>query len=275
MSLTAPTKIFSSTLESPKEKFLYQMNEAFLNGKKVGISRKHLREFGFNNLALVPGNGELLYFDFSASISSQCLFQKRFIDVVASFLAILVLLPVGLLISILVLLDVGWPVFYIQHRLNHRGRKILFIKFRSMQMGSDKDVGRMNSMEKFINGEKSIDGYKKVINKALVSRTGKFLRKYSLDELPQLFSVLIGSMSLVGPRPCLKHEFDNYKDWHKLRLIAKPGCTGLWQVYGRSIVSFDESVLMDIYYTTQQNLVMDLKLIIQTIPVIITGKGGL
>lgn len=275
MSLIAPTKILSSNLESPKEKFLYQLNDAFLNGKKVGISRKHLREFGFNNLALVPGNGEFLQFDFSASISSQYLFQKRLIDVVASFLAILVLIPVGLFISILVLLDVGWPVFYIQYRLDHKGRKILFIKFRSMRLGSDKDLDRINSMEKFINGEKSIDGYKKVINKALVSRTGKFLRKYSLDELPQLLSVLIGSMSLVGPRPCLKHEFDNYKDWHKLRLIAKPGCTGLWQVFGRSIVSFDESVLMDIYYTTQQNLIMDIKLIIQTIPVIITGKGGL
>ena len=82
-------------------------------------------------------------------------------------------------------------------------------------------------------------------------------------------------MSLVGPRPCLKHEFDSYKDWHKLRLIAKPGCTGLWQVYGRSIVSFDESVLMDIYYSTQQNIFMDLKLIIKTIPVMIMGKGGI
>jgi len=251
------------------------MNEAFLNGKKIGISRKHLREFGFNDLAIVPGNGEMLYFDFSASISAKYRFQKRLIDLVASFLTIIVLLPLGLLISIFVLFDVGWPLFYLQYRLNQKGQKIFLIKFRSMRLGSDRDVVRMNSMEKFINGEKSINGSNKIINEALVSRTGKFLRRYSLDELPQFFCVLIGTMSLVGPRPCLKHEFDNYKDWHKLRMIAKPGCTGLWQVFGRSIVSFDESVLMDIYYSTQQNLLMDLKLIIRTIPVMIMGKGGL
>ena len=275
MPVTTPTKIILSNSESSKEKFLFQMNEAFLDNKKVGISRIHLREFGFNNLAALPGNDELLYFDFSTSRSAQYHFQKRLIDLILSIPAILILLPLGLLISIFVLFDTGWPLFYVQHRLNHKGQKILFIKFRSMRLGSDKDVVRMNSMEKFINGEKNMDGSQKIINKSLVSRTGKFLRKYSLDELPQLFCVLIGSMSLVGPRPCLKHEFDNYKDWHKLRLIAKPGCTGLWQVYGRSKVSFDESVLMDIYYSTQQNLLMDLKLIIQTIPVVILGKGGL
>ena len=275
MSVFTPAKIKSSDLELTKEMFLYQMNEAFLDSKKIGISRKHLSEFGFNKLATVPGIGEVLYFDFSASISALYLFQKRFIDLVASFLTILILLPFGLLISIFVLFDVGWPLFYLQHRLNEKGQKIFFIKFRSMRLGSDKDEVRMNSMEKFINGEKSMDGSKKIINETLVSGTGKFLRKYSLDELPQFFCVLIGSMSLVGPRPCLKHEFDSYKDWHKLRLIAKPGCTGLWQVYGRSIVSFDESVLMDIYYSTQQNIFMDLKLIIKTIPVMIMGKGGI
>ncbi len=275
MSVTARAKIKSSNLELTKEKFLFQINEAFQNSKKIGISRKSLEEFGFNNLAKVQGTGEVLYFDFSASKSAQYFFQKRFFDLVASFLAILLLLPLGLLISIFVLLDVGWPLFYFQHRLNQKGQKILFIKFRSMRLGSDKDVIRMNSMEKFINGEKSIEGSNKIINETLVSWTGKFLRKYSLDELPQFFCVLIGTMSLVGPRPCLKHEFDSYKDWHKLRLNAKPGCTGLWQVYGRSIVSFDESVLMDIYYSTRQNLFMDLKLITKTIPVMIMGKGGL
>ncbi len=274
MSVVAPTNVLPRVV-SPKGNFLNQLNEAFLSRKKIDISRKHLQELGFNNLANLPVNGDVLHFDFSSSKSAQYLFRKRLFDLVVSFLAILILLPLGLLISFLVLIDVSWPVFYVQHRLSHNGRKISFIKFRSMRLGSDKDVGRMKAMENFINGEGSTFGCQKIINESLVSRSGKFLRKYSLDELPQIFCVFIGSMSLVGPRPCLKQEFDKYKDWHKLRMVVKPGCTGLWQVFGRSRVSFDESVLMDIYYSTQQNLLLDIKLIIKTIPVIILGKGGL
>ncbi len=274
MSLAATGQIITFHGELSKEKFFYELNDAFHNHKKVGISRKHLEEFGFKNLAILSGSREVLYFDFGFHNSRSYFFQKRMIDFVVSTIAILILLPLCILISIFILIDVGWPFFFIQYRLNEKERKILFIKFRSMRLESDKDLGRKSSMEKFINGEKNPGVNTKIININLVSPTGKFLRKYSLDELPQLFCVLIGTMSLVGPRPCLKHEFDVYKDWHKLRLRAKPGCTGMWQVFGRSIVSFDESVLMDIYYSTHRSILLDLKLIFKTIPVMITGKGG-
>lgn len=254
-------------------KFLVHLHEAYRHGKKFGITRKDLRKFGFFTLASLPFKGEVLYFDFGNLKSSRYLISKRFLDLVVSFLAILLLIPIGVVIAIIVLIDVGWPIFYFQRRLNHRGEQIFFIKFRSMQLHSDKDLSRRKAMEGFINGEKRA-GSNKIINETLVSTSGKFLRKYSLDELPQVLCVLIGSMSLVGPRPCMKQEFECYKDWHKLRLLAKPGCTGLWQVFGRSIVSFDESVLMDIYYSTQQDLLLDFKLIFKTIPVMVLGKGG-
>jgi lipopolysaccharide/colanic/teichoic acid biosynthesis glycosyltransferase len=266
--------LIKKDLLTGRERFLDQLSESFFNRSNFSISRKQLREYGFDKITRVPGKGEFLNFNFSSSRSGTYLFQKRLVDIMLSFVAILMLLPLGLLISIIILLDSGWPVFFIQKRLSHKGRKILFIKFRSMSLGSDRDVSRMKAMENFIKEEKNSFGCRKIINENLVTRSGKFLRKYSLDELPQLVSVLIGSMSLVGPRPCLIKEFDCYKDWHKLRMEVKPGCTGLWQVFGRSIVSFDESVLMDIYYSTQQNLLLDLILIIKTIPVIAFGKGG-
>ncbi len=275
MPLTSSTQIITFHPEASKENFFHGLNDAFLNKKNLSISRKHLVELGYKHLAMLPGKSELLYFNFRIRDPWAYRIGKRFMDLIASLFAILIFLPLGILISIFVLLDVGWPLFFIQYRLNEKAKKIWFIKFRSMRLGSDKDIFRMVSMEKFINGEKSTEVGKKIINGKLVSRTGKFLRKYSLDELPQLFCVFIGTMSLVGPRPCLTHEFEIYKDWHKLRLMAKPGCTGMWQVFGRSVVSFDESVLMDIYYSTHRNLLLDIKLIIKTIPVMITGKGGL
>jgi lipopolysaccharide/colanic/teichoic acid biosynthesis glycosyltransferase len=114
----------------------------------------------------------------------------------------------------------------------------------------------------------------KIINEARLTAIGKFLRKTSLDELPQLFNVLKGDMSLVGPRPCLQYEYDKYQDWQKLRLSVMPGCTGLWQVFGRSKVSFSESVFMDIVYTYKHSTWLDFRLMILTIPVMLLAKGG-
>ena len=280
MSVNASPNIRSSIratsiVVSSEKKFLFHLNEAFLTKRKFGISRKNLKKIGYHQLAKMPGKGDILYFDFCHPKSTQYHFQKRVVDLVASTFAISLFLPLALFISITVLLDIGWPLLFFQYRLNHKGQKIMFIKFRSMRSGSDKDDERTKAMRNFITGTTNPGGNKKIINEALVSRSGKFLRKYSLDELPQILCVLTGTMSLVGPRPCLQDEFESYKDWHKLRLLSKPGCTGMWQVFGRSIVSFDESVLMDIYYSTQQDILLDLKLMLKTIPVMILGKGGL
>jgi len=117
-------------------------------------------------------------------------------------------------------------------------------------------------------------GSTKVVNPTRITKFGKFIRKYSLDELPQLFNVIKGDMSLVGPRPCLPYEYEVYDDWHKRRLSVKPGCTGLWQVTARSEVSFEDSVILDIYYIQNISPWLDLQLLLKTIPVLLTGKGG-
>ncbi|MBL7073652.1 sugar transferase [candidate division KSB1 bacterium] len=111
-------------------------------------------------------------------------------------------------------------------------------------------------------------------NDPRITKFGKFIRKYSLDELPQLFNVLKGNMSLVGPRPCLPYEWDAYDRWHKRRLDVRPGCTGLWQVSSRSEVGFDDSVILDLYYIQNMSPWFDLQLILKTIPTMITGYGG-
>ncbi len=117
-------------------------------------------------------------------------------------------------------------------------------------------------------------GTTKIVNKANVTSVGKWLRRTSLDELPQFFNVLKGDMSLVGPRPCLPYEWENYEEWHKKRLSVAPGCTGVWQVSGRSEVGFRDMVILDLYYIQNASLHMDLKLILKTIPVMLFGKGG-
>jgi lipopolysaccharide/colanic/teichoic acid biosynthesis glycosyltransferase len=108
-----------------------------------------------------------------------------------------------------------------------------------------------------------------------VTSIGKFLRKTSLDELPQFVNVLKGEMSLVGPRPPLSYELDHYQEWHKRRLNVKPGLTGLWQVSGRSAVPFDEMVALDLHYIESWSLLLDIKIILRTLPVMLAGSGGL
>jgi len=147
-----------------------------------------------------------------------------------------------------------------------------------MYVNSDDSLHR-KAIAKYINGEKLIDSttsdlsYKQV-DDPRVTRVGRFLRKTSIDELPQFFNVLRGEMALVGPRPPLPYEVENYNLYHKMRLSGKPGLTGPWQVYGRSRVSFETMVEMDIAYLQRQTLREDLKLIALTVPVMIEGRGG-
>ncbi len=119
-------------------------------------------------------------------------------------------------------------------------------------------------------------GYQKLENDPRITRVGKWLRKFSLDELPQLINVLKGDMSLVGPRPCLPYEYDNFKEWHKLKYKVIPGMTGLAQIIARNRkdVTFSDSVMLDLYYADNQSLWLDLKILFRTIPVMVLGKGG-
>lgn len=199
---------------------------------------------------------------------------KRTFDILAAAIGLLILaIPLGIIAVIIKATSRG-PVFYRQTRLGKDGRPFAFYKFRSMYVGSDKDNGRVERVQEFIKGKSNGDGSTKVVNESMITPIGRFLRKTSLDELPQLFNVLKGEMSLVGPRPCLPYEYEAYEEWHKRRLSVIPGCTGLWQVSSRSEVGFDEMVLLDLYYIDNQSPWLDLQLILKTIPVMLFGRGG-
>jgi len=166
-------------------------------------------------------------------------------------------------------------IFFNQIRIGKDGKPFKFYKFRSMYIDADEDKNREVFMTDFIKNNRTVlEGSSKIINERNITPIGKILRKTSLDELPQLFNVLKGDMSLVGPRPCLPYEYESFDDWHKRRHTVLPGCTGVWQVSGRSSVSFKDSVVLDLYYINNMTPWLDLQLIFKTFPVMIFGKGA-
>ncbi len=204
------------------------------------------------------------------------LMAKRVMDVVFSFLALVLGAPLFGLIAAAVKLTSPGPVFFRQTRLGQNGVPFTFYKFRTMRHNNDESVHR-SFAQNFINGRmEAKEGAQifKMVRDPRVTRIGGFLRRSSLDELPQLWNVLKGEMSLVGPRPPIHYELDHYQDWHKGRLRAKPGLTGLWQVSGRSRVPFDEMVMLDLHYITHWSLALDLRIILKTIPVLLKGDGA-
>jgi undecaprenyl-phosphate galactose phosphotransferase len=140
-----------------------------------------------------------------------------------------------------------------------------------MYVSNGEDEERKKQMLEFM---KTQQENTKVINDSRLTKIGKIIRKTSLDELPQLFNVILGDMSLVGPRPCLPYEYKHYHNWQKRRVSVLPGCTGVWQVSGRSSVSFKDSIVLDLYYVNNMSPWLDLKLILKTLPVMILARGG-
>jgi exopolysaccharide biosynthesis polyprenyl glycosylphosphotransferase len=205
----------------------------------------------------------------------KMLYFKRVFDALIVVVGVLFLCVPFLIIALIIKLTSKGPVFYKQVRVGKDGKEFNFYKFRSMYVGSDQDEGRVEKAQEFIkNGHRGGNGSAKVVNEKLITPIGKFMRKTSIDELPQFINVLKGDMSLVGPRPCLPYEYDAYDEWHKRRLSVLPGCTGLWQVSSRSEVGFDDMVLLDLYYIDNLSPWLDLQLILKTIPVMIFGRGG-
>jgi lipopolysaccharide/colanic/teichoic acid biosynthesis glycosyltransferase len=205
------------------------------------------------------------------------LYAKRLLDFVFT---LLILLPLGVVITIVAVvirLDSKGPIFFRQKRIGQHGVEFEIYKFRSMYDKTDDSVHRQAIEQymanKALNNDSAAIQYKQV-DDPRVTRVGRFLRKTSIDELPQFFNVLRGEMTLVGPRPPLPYEVEMYsqRDW--LRLSGKPGLTGTWQIYGRSRVPFADMVEMDIAYLQKQSLWQDLKLIALTVPVMILGRGG-
>jgi len=202
--------------------------------------------------------------------------SKRVFDVFGATVALVLFAPLFLLIAISIKLTSRGPVIFRQKRIGKKGGPFEFLKFRSMTVGSHHDWSRERAMADFIKGNEENSGPSrgKVVNEERVTAVGRFLRKTSLDELPQLFNVLRGDMSLVGPRPCLPYEWEDYEQWHKRRLDVLPGCTGVWQVNGRSEVGFRDMVILDLYYVYNASLLLDLQLILKTFYVMASGRGG-
>ena len=206
---------------------------------------------------------------------------KRIIDVAGSVIGLAALSPFFLIISILVKISSKGPVFFRQERIGRYGKKFVFIKFRTMLADNDPGIHK-KFVTDFIRdreGRKAHDGEGQKIYKITrdprVTPLGRALRKASIDELPQLYNVLQGEMSLVGPRPPITYEFDTYDVWHKRRVMEiKPGITGLWQVGGRSRTTFDEMVRLDIQYHKEWSLWLDIKILLKTPLAVMFARGA-
>lgn len=193
---------------------------------------------------------------------------KRGFDVLASGLALILLSPLFLILIVLIKREDGGPAFYSQERIGKNEKPFKMWKFRSMIVNADKMVEQLEE-------QNEIDGAMfKIKDDPRVTKIGHVIRKYSLDELPQLWNVLKGDMSLVGPRPPLPSEVEEYTDYDKQRLLVMPGCTGLWQVTKRNEADFDEMVWLDIVYINHSGLWEDFKLIIKTIGVVVHPNGA-
>jgi exopolysaccharide biosynthesis polyprenyl glycosylphosphotransferase len=193
---------------------------------------------------------------------------KRVVDVVLGFLMLVVTSPLFVIVPIVIKLTSRGPIFYRQIRCGLNGRKFMFRKFRSMVDGADE----LKSEIEHLNEAK--DPIFKISEDPRVTAVGRFLRRTSIDELPQLYNVLRGEMSLVGPRPPLPHEVERYKPWQRRRLSMKPGLTCLWQVSGRSELGFEEWVSLDLKYIDNWSPWLDFQILLRTVPAVISGRGA-
>ena len=193
---------------------------------------------------------------------------KRAIDIVGSLIFLILLSPVYLITAIAILIEDGYPFFYNQYRVAEKGRLFKMYKFRSMYRDAD---ARKKELE-----SDSMTGSVifKMKDDPRITKTGKIIRKLSIDELPQLWNVLKGDLSLVGPRPPIPDEVAEYTDYEWKRLAVKPGLTCTWQVSGRSDIDFETQVKMDIEYINNWNILRDFNLLFRTIPAVLSGKGA-
>ena len=193
---------------------------------------------------------------------------KRFIDIAISGAMLLLLSPLLILIAVLIKIDSPGPVFFKQTRLGRGAKPFTCYKFRSMWEDAEDVKPELSDLNE---AEGPIF---KIKNDPRITRVGKIIRRFSFDELPQLINVFRGDMSLIGPRPPLPSEVEGYEDWHHDRLKIPSGLTGLWQVMGRSDLTFDEMVMLDLYYAENWSLWLDFKIMLRTIPTVLLGRGA-
>jgi len=213
-------------------------------------------------------NGIPLLSTRALSIKGWNLVLKRAVDLLITFIISLLALPLMALIALAIRLDSAGPLIYRQTRVGKNGNPFTCYKFRSMVTDADELRNTIANLNE------ASGPLFKVRNDPRHTRVGRFLRRYSLDELPQFYNVLRGDMSLVGPRPNLPPEVEQYQEWHQKRLSVRPGITGLWQVSGRSDLTFDEMVLLDIYYVEHWSLALDLHILLRSIPAVLHARGA-
>ncbi len=245
-----------------------QLSRVLTRGFRRHLQVKYAPDFG----ELLPGRftvrkiGARQYIDFAPV--ARVSWVKRATDLAVGVAGLLALLPVLAIVALAIKLDSPGPVFYGQLRVGKDGRRFRMLKFRSMRDDADELLPALLERNE-VSGPLF-----KIRRDPRVTRVGRFLRRYSLDELPQLVNVVRGDMSLVGPRPPTPSEIERYEDWQLGRLRARPGITGLWQVSGRTEVPFHDMVRLDLHYIRNWSLALDLEILLRTIPAVLTTKGA-
>jgi lipopolysaccharide/colanic/teichoic acid biosynthesis glycosyltransferase len=210
--------------------------------------------------------------------SSRYPVLKRVLDVVLASVLLIGLSWLLALCALAVWLDSRGPILFRQRRAGEQGKLFTMLKFRTRRVNADQG-SHQSYAAAFINGKAAASTGTggqvfKMVSDPRITRVGRILRKTSLDELPQLWNVLVGEMSMVGPRPPIPYELDHYKPAHLQRLSVRPGITGLWQVGGRSSTTFEQMVALDLDYIRRRSIWLDLRIIVSTIPVVLTTKSG-
>ncbi len=272
LSMVLHTRAIDLVVFAPEQRSLKQVLNGMAVCEEIGVESSYLLE------ALLPlrsTSPEVEFFERLPLLTYRpaprgywSLFLKDAFDKVVSFVLLSSSLPLFLLIAIGIKLSSKGAVFFRQTRCGLRGRRFTFCKFRTMREGSE-------DLHQELLSQSEVPGpVFKIKNDPRVTKIGEFLRKSSLDELPQLLSVLKGDMSVVGPRPPLPSEVDQYENWQRRRLSMKPGLTCIWQVSGRSEISFDKWMEFDLKYIDNWSLWFDLKILLKTIPAILSGRGA-
>lgn len=257
-------------------------NLAFEEFREINITYHIFPEEWHHDVPQRPSH-PTLYPDLSRRENGRQLFSaiKRMTDTIGSALGLLFCAPIFLAIAVAIKVSSKGPVFFRQKRVGHYGAPFVFLKFRSMHIDNDA-CAHKQYVEQLIAGRAerqpangNDQGVYKLTSDPRVTRVGAFLRRTSLDELPQLWNVLKGEMSLVGPRPAIPYEVEAYQIWHRRRVLeAKPGITGLWQVSGRSRVKFDDMVRLDVRYAMAKSVWLDIKILMLTPRSVVLGDGA-
>ncbi len=258
--------IFATSLEetSRYESLIWKLEEVgktvHMRGDAIGVllSRTFIGEFQGVPILTIR----------STPADPLAIYVKRMIDVLGAGFGMLVLGPLFLATALAVRVTSPGPIFYMQERVGLNGRRFHMIKFRSMYMDADKRLAELKAQNEMTGP------VFKIKNDPRITPVGRYIRKFSIDELPQLWNVFVGEMSLVGPRPPIPHEVEGYARWQRRRLSMKPGLTCLWQVSGRNNVDFDTWMKLDMEYIDNWSLMLDVKILLKTIPVVITARGA-